>query len=143
MFARHAAKEQPLFQLKAVEVAGRYRAVLGKSRARTQTFIDFIGIADDDMSNASPGEFLFFEDIQDSCNTDLASYSFGVGDEPYKRNWCDVETLLHDTQRSLTAKGRACAVYRAARGNLVRAVKTNDHLWTAVKKLRSRLFGRA
>lgn len=143
LFARHAAKEHPLFQLKAVEVAGRYRAVLGKSRARTQTFIDFIGIAEDDMSNASPGEFLFFEDIQDSCNTDLAFYSFGVGDEPYKRNWCDVETRLYDTQHSLTAKGYACAAYRTARGTLVRTVKRNDRLWATVKKLRSRLFGRA
>lgn len=142
LFARHAAKQQPLFQLKAVDVAGRYRAVLGKSRAKSQTFIDFIGIADDDMSNASPGEFLFFEDIQDSCKTDLVSYSFGVGDEPYKRNWCDIETLLYDTQNSLTGKGRAYAAYRGIRGNFVRAVKKNGRLWTAVKKMRSRLFGR-
>ncbi len=77
--------------MKALEVAGTYRAVLGKSHAKGQTFIDFIGIADDELASTSPGEFLFFEDIQDSCNTDLSIYSFGIGDEPYKRSWCDIE----------------------------------------------------
>jgi CelD/BcsL family acetyltransferase involved in cellulose biosynthesis len=142
LFARHAEKTNPLFQLKALEVAGQYRAVLGKSRAKNVTFIDFIGIAEDELSNASPGEFLFFEDIRDSCETGLSVYSFGVGDEPYKRAWCDLEMKIHDTQISLTGKGQAYSGYLTMRGNLVRGIKKNDRLWTAVKKLRTRLRGR-
>lgn len=143
LFAAETAMTAPRFQLKALEVAGQYRAVLGKSRARHQTFIDFIGISDDELSSASPGEFLFFEDIQDSCATDLGIYSFGVGDEPYKRSWCDIEVPTHDTNVSLTARGRMYGSYLAGREQLVRTIKQNDMVWGHVKKARSRLFGRA
>ncbi|PSH67874.1 GNAT family N-acetyltransferase [Phyllobacterium brassicacearum] len=143
LFAAETHAAAPRFQLKALEVAGTYRAVLGKSHAKGQTFIDFIGIADDELASASPGEFLFFEDIQDSCNTDLSIYSFGIGDEPYKRSWCDIEIPTYDTNISLTTKGRMYAGYLAGRERLVQKVKQNDVVWARVKKVRSRLFGKA
>jgi len=142
LFANETSSASPRFQLKALEVAGQYRAVLGKSCAKGQTFIDFIGIAEDELANASPGEFLFFEDIQDSCKTDLAIYSFGIGDEPYKRSWSDIEVPTYDTDISLTIEGRMFAGYLAARGKLVRTIKQNDVVWAKVKKARSRLFGK-
>lgn len=142
VFADQTGSRSPRFQLKALEVAGQYRAVLGKSYATDQTFIDFIGIAEDEFVSASPGEFLFFEDIQDSCRTDLSIYSFGIGDEPYKRNWSDIEVPTYDTDISLTAKGRIFTGYLAARGRLVRAIKQNDAVWAVVKRMRSRFLGR-
>ncbi|HMF67612.1 MAG TPA: GNAT family N-acetyltransferase [Phyllobacterium sp.] len=142
LFSHEVQSEAPRFQLKALEVAGQYRAVLGKSYARNQTFIDFIGITEDELVSASPGEFLFFEDIQDSCKTDLAIYSFGIGDEPYKRSWSDIEVPSYDTEVSLTAKGQMFAGYLGARGKLVRSIKKNETVWAVVKKARSRLFGK-
>jgi CelD/BcsL family acetyltransferase involved in cellulose biosynthesis len=142
LFANDAGSASPRFQLKALEVAGQYRAVLGKSYAEGQTFIDFIGIAEDELVSASPGEFLFFEDIQDSCKTDLAVYSFGIGDEPYKRSWSDIEVPTYDTDISLTTKGKIFAFYLGARGKLVRTIKQNDVVWAKVKKARSRLLGK-
>ncbi|RCW85403.1 GNAT family N-acetyltransferase [Phyllobacterium bourgognense] len=142
LFAHEVQSAMPRFQLKALEAGGQYRAVLGKSYARKQTFIDFIGITEDELVSASPGEFLFFEDIQDSCKTDLAVYSFGIGDEPYKRSWSDIEVPSYDTDVSLTAKGRMFAGYLDARGKLVRRIKKNETVWAAVKKARSRLFGK-
>ncbi|CAN7502325.1 GNAT family N-acetyltransferase [Phyllobacterium sp. LjRoot231] len=138
----HEVQSATRFQLKALEVAGQYRAVLGKSYARNQTFIDFIGITEDELVSASPGEFLFFEDIQDSCKTDLAIYSFGIGDEPYKRSWSDIEVPSFDTEVSLTVKGRIFAGYLSARGKLVHSIKKNETVWAVVKKARSRLFGK-
>jgi CelD/BcsL family acetyltransferase involved in cellulose biosynthesis len=142
LFAAETSLAAPRFQLKALEVAGKYRAVLGKSYSKHQTFIDFIGISEDGLVSASPGEFLFFEDIRDSCNTDLAVYCFGVGDEPYKRSWTDIEAPTYDTDISLTTKGRMYAGYLAARGKLVRTVKQNDVIWATVRKARSHLFGK-
>ncbi len=142
LLAYEAGMVSPRFQLKALEVAGQYRAVLGKSYAKGQTFIDFIGIAEDELASASPGEFLFFEDIQDSCKTDLSVYSFGIGDEPYKRSWSDIEMPTYDTNVSLTAKGRIYAGYLTARGSLVHAIKHNELVWSYVKKARSRIFGK-
>jgi CelD/BcsL family acetyltransferase involved in cellulose biosynthesis len=142
LFAREAQSAAPRFQLKALEVSGQYRAILGKSYAKTQTFIDFIGITEDELVSASPGEFLFFEDIQDSCKSGLAVYSFGIGDEPYKRSWADLEVPSYDTDVALTAKGRLLSAYLGARGSLVRSIKKNEKVWATVKKARSRLFGK-
>lgn len=141
LFAAEIAARSPRFQLKALEVAGQYRAVLGKSHAGKQSFIDFIGITEDHLVSASPGEFLFFEDIEDSCKTDIAIYSFGIGDEPYKRSWSDIEMATYDTDVSLTAKGRIFKAYLRIRRRLIRTVKKNDVVWSKVKKLRSMLRG--
>lgn len=141
LFAEEVMATSPRFQLKALTVAGRYRAVLGKSYAARQTFIDFIGITEDDLVSASPGEFLFFEDIAASCETDLDIYSFGIGDEPYKRSWCDIELPTFDTDISLTAKGRIFQTWLRVRRKLVRMIKKNESVWSKVKKLRSIMRG--
>ncbi|MGH6859181.1 MAG: GNAT family N-acetyltransferase [Phyllobacterium sp.] len=141
LFAGAAAAASPAYQLKALEVDGKYRAVLGKSRAADQTFIDFVGITQDDLASTSPGEFLFFEDIQESCRSGPAVYSFGIGDEPYKRSWCDIELTTYDTAIGFSIKGRIYGVWLTMRNALVRAIKRNDLVWTKVKKLRARLRG--
>jgi CelD/BcsL family acetyltransferase involved in cellulose biosynthesis len=141
LFAEEAAAPSPRFQLKALKVAGQYRAVLGKSYAARQTFIDFVGITEDELVSASPGEFLFFEDIAASCQTGLNIYSFGIGDEPYKRSWCDIEMPTYDTDVSLTAKGRIFQAWLRIRRKLVRMIKKNGLVWSKVKKLRSILRG--
>lgn len=141
LFAEEVATPSPRFQLKALRVAGQYRAVLGKSYAARQTFIDFVGITEDELVSASPGEFLFFEDIAASSETDLEIYSFGIGDEPYKRSWSDIELPTYDTDISLTAKGRVFQAWLRVRRKLVRMIKKNDAVWARVKKLRSMLRG--
>ncbi|MHC1549365.1 GNAT family N-acetyltransferase [Phyllobacterium sp. K27] len=141
LFAEEVVGASHRFQLKALEVAGQYRAVLGKSYAARQTFIDFVGITEDDLVSASPGEFLFFEDIAASCETDLKVYSFGIGDEPYKRSWCDIERPTYDTDISLTAKGRIYEAWLRVRRKLVRTIKKNEFVWSKVKKLRSIMRG--
>ncbi|EJN06479.1 GNAT family N-acetyltransferase [Phyllobacterium sp. YR531] len=141
LFAEEVLNASPRFQLKALKVAGQYRAVLGKSYAASQTFIDFVGITEDDLVSASPGEFLFFEDIAASSETDLEVYSFGIGDEPYKRSWSDIELPTYDTDISLTAKGRVFQAWLRVRRKLVRMIKKNELVWSKVKKLRSMLRG--
>ncbi|MEK1890113.1 MAG: GNAT family N-acetyltransferase [Phyllobacterium sp.] len=141
LFVDETRSDSPRFQLRALEVAGKYRAVLGKSHARGQTFIDFVGIADDEFINTSPGEFLFYKDIEESCGSDLAIYSFGIGDEPYKRSWSDIETPTYDTDISLTARGRMHSFYLGTRGALVRRIKQNEKIWALVKSARTRLRG--
>jgi len=141
LFAEEAASPSPAFELRALEVANEYRAVLGKSHARDRTFIDFVGIADDELTSISPGEFLFYEDIEKSCGTDLAIYSFGIGDEPYKRSWSDLESPTFDTDFGLTARGQIYGIYLGARRTLVRRIKQSPKVWSFVKAARTRLRG--
>ena len=79
--------------------------------------------------------------IEDACNHGKAIYDFSVGDEPYKRSWCDVETWQFDTLLPLTAKGRAAWALATARAHAVRLVKSNAALWSLVKQLRTKVAG--
>lgn len=85
------------------------RAITGSIRCHDRLICEFGAIADDDMAFASPGEFLFFDNIEEACLQGYAVYDFSVGDEHYKRLWCDLEIAQFDVLVPLTAKGRAAA----------------------------------
>ena len=63
---------------------------------------------------------------------------FGVGDEPYKRAWCDVETQHFETVKGFGARGLAYAqLYRMA-GKAKLAIKRNAYVFGVIKRLRMR-----
>ena len=66
------------FVLHGLEVGGKLRAVTGSSRTAGRLICEFSAIADDEIAHASPGEFLFFANIQEACDEGLAVYDFGV-----------------------------------------------------------------
>ena len=105
LFAEAATDAEPKFVLNALEVGGTIRAVTGSSRSGDRLICDFAAIADDDLTQASPGDYLFYENIAEACRDKFAVFDFGVGDEPYKRHWCDIETEHFDVWAPLTARG--------------------------------------
>src|SRR5690606_35962981 len=115
-------------------------AVNGCSITDNSIVCEFGGIRDDG-NNSSPGYFLDFFCIEEACEAGKALYDFSVGDEAYKRSWCDVETWQFDTLLPLTAKGRALWAVEIARAHAVRLVKSNDALWSFVKQMRARIAG--
>ncbi len=133
-----AAKARPDFLLQALEVGGILRAVTGSSRAPRSIVCDFVAIAEDDLVTASPGDFLFFEAIREACDGGLAMFDFSVGDEAYKRRWCDIETRQFDVAVPLTGVGRLAVGLRQGLVGARRFVKSNPRLWNAVKALRRR-----
>ena len=144
LFGNAAETEaRPDFLLQALEVGGIVRAVTGSSRSPTSIVCDFAAIAEDELSAASPGDFLFFENIREACENGLAIFDFSVGDEGYKRQWCDIETFQFDVAVPLTAKGRLAVAWRHGLVGAKRFVKSNPRLWNAVKTLRRRDGGRS
>ena len=95
--------------LHGLEVGGKLRAVTGSSRCGDRLICEFGAIADDEVAFASPGEFLFFDNIRKPATTAFAIYDFSVGDEPYKRLWCDLDIKQFDALMPLTMKGPALA----------------------------------
>lgn len=138
LFVGALGADQPDFVLDALEVGGTLRAVTGSSRCGSRLVCEFGAIREDDLAYASPGDFLFFENIQRACRDGFAVYDFSVGDEPYKRLWCDLEIRQFDALVPLTAKGRLPAIARRASSRVTSWVKNNPALWTMVKKLRQR-----
>jgi CelD/BcsL family acetyltransferase involved in cellulose biosynthesis len=139
----HAAEQQsPNFELQVLEVNGKIRSLIGKSISKSGPTVEFSAIADDELMTASPGEFLFYEDIKKNCESGRDIYSFGIGDEPYKREWCDIQSSIYDTIIPLTAKGKAFTALQSARSKVVAAIKGNPRLWQLAKTLRSKLARR-
>jgi CelD/BcsL family acetyltransferase involved in cellulose biosynthesis len=66
----------------------------------------------------------------------LALYDFSVGDEPYKRLWCDREIVQYDVLVPLSLKGRALAGTLRAVTAAKAVVKNNRTLWKLAKRLR-------
>lgn len=129
----------PPFELCALEVGGKLLAVTGNSIAGKRMICDFAAIADEVEINASPGEFLHFENISRACADGFSVYDFSVGDEPYKRHWCTIETTHFDVWTPLSMKGRMIAAGKKPVSMLKRMVKRNDLIWRALKTLRAKL----
>lgn len=138
LFVGALGPDRPDFVLDALEVGGKLRAVTGSSRRGNRLICEFGAIREDDLAQASPGDFLFFENIQRACRDGYSVYDFSVGDEPYKRLWCNLESRQHDVFVPLTMKGRLLALARRTTNRAKAWVKNNRTLWALVKKLRKR-----
>lgn len=133
----------PPFVLHGLEVGGTLRAVTGSSRSGDRLVCEFGAIAEDDLAFASPGEFLFYENIREACDQGFDIYDFSVGDEPYKRLWCNIETRHLDVVVPVSARGRVLAAGLSGMTALKRAIKQNRMVWALVKRLRRQTAGPA
>jgi CelD/BcsL family acetyltransferase involved in cellulose biosynthesis len=142
LFRDALAGSPPPFVLHALEVDGKLRAVTGSSRSRNRLVCEFGAIAEDDIAGASPGDFLFFENIAEACGQGLDIYDFSVGDEPYKRLWCDIETRHFEVVVPLTAKGRVLALGLRLKAGIKAWIKNSPAVWKLVKLVRRRAAGK-
>lgn len=137
LFHDALAQAPPPFVLHGLEVGGRLRAVTGSSRVGRTVTCQFSAIAEDELSQYSPGAFLFYLNIEDACAEGMAIYDFSVGDEHYKRQWSDIEQVQFDVFLPLTAKGRLLAAADGALARAKRGINASPRLRDAVKKLRA------
>jgi CelD/BcsL family acetyltransferase involved in cellulose biosynthesis len=143
LFSQASTEREPRFFLHGLEVGGKLRAVTGSSRHGRRIICEFGAIAEDELAHASPGDFLFFENIKETCDEGLSVYDFSVGDEPYKRVWCDIETRHFDVLVPLTAKGRLLAAAMRATNRAKAFLKSYPAVWRLTKPLRKRTVGTA
>ncbi|MEW6633438.1 MAG: GNAT family N-acetyltransferase [Pseudomonadota bacterium] len=143
LFTAALAEDKPTFLLHGLEVAGKLRAVTGSSRSGKRLICEFGAIAEDDLAFSSPGDFLFFDNIQEACEMGFDIYDFSVGDEPYKRLWCDVEVQHFEVLAPLTLKGRALAMSTRQGARAKSFIKNNPTIWKLTKMLRRKAAGQA
>jgi CelD/BcsL family acetyltransferase involved in cellulose biosynthesis len=141
LFTDALAEDRPSFVLHGLEVAGKLRAITGSSRSGKRLICEFGAIAEDDLGHTSPGDFLFFDNIQEACETGFEVYDFSVGDEPYKRLWCDIETQHFEVLIPLTLKGRALALTLRQSAQLKAFIKNSPTVWKLTKTLRRKAAG--
>lgn len=143
LFTDALTEEKPSFVLHGLEVAGKLRAITGSSRSGKRLICEFGAIAEDDLGHTSPGDFLFFDNIQEACETGFEVYDFSVGDEPYKRLWCDIESQHFEVLVPLTLKGHALASALRQGARAKAFIKNNPTVWKLTKMLRRKAAGQA
>jgi len=141
LFAGALAETPRPFVLHGLEVGDALRAVTGSSRLGARLICEFGAIADDELVHASPGDFLFFDNIEEACRQNMSVYDFSVGDEPYKRMWCDIETRHFDVVIPLSAKGGMLAARMRLAARLKAFVKNRPLIWRLAKLVRRRAAG--
>lgn len=141
VFTQSLSENQPRFLLHGLEVAGKLRAITGSSRSGKRLICEFGAIADDDLGHASPGDFLFFDNIEEACEAGFEIYDFSVGDEPYKRLWCDIEIQHFEVLIPLTTKGRVLALSLRQNARLKAFIKNSPTIWKLTKMLRRKAVG--
>lgn len=116
---------------------GHIAAIAGLSRKGDHVICQFSSIDETICPEASPGELLFWLMIEQSCREGASVFDFGVGDQPYKRNWCTQETVQHDMLIPLTWKGSLMRPLLIGVTRAKAAIKRNPHLYTMAQRWRS------
>ena len=137
LFGTGAPDLKAPFRLDALMVGGDILAVAGSSMRHGANIVEF-GAVRAHEPTLSPGDFLFHQMIRRACEDGAQVFDFGVGDEPYKRAWCDLETQHFDTVKGFGARGLAYAHVYMAASAAKRVIKRNTYLFELVKRLRMR-----
>ncbi|MGN6572860.1 MAG: GNAT family N-acetyltransferase, partial [Pseudolabrys sp.] len=96
---------------------------------------------DGDASRFGPGAAHLHDLLRNAIERGFTTYDFTIGDEPYKRDWCDGVIPLYDHYAAASARGAVLCAPMMAKARLKRLIKQNPALWDAFRHIRS-LAGR-
>lgn len=125
-------------ELHALKINDDFAAIAACTVHDGRLTVEF-GTYHPDYAHAGPGEQLYFRLIESAANRGLKEFDFGIGDERYKRSWCDIETWHQDTFVALSTKGKLTRVAKQMRSAAVRSLKSNEQIWNTAKAARRKL----
>jgi CelD/BcsL family acetyltransferase involved in cellulose biosynthesis len=99
---------------------------------------------DGEVSRFGPGAAHLHDVMRYAIEHGYRIFDFTIGDEPYKRDWCDGTVRLYDHVAAMSWPGRAVYAPMMARRWLKRQIKQTPLLWNAFSWARataSRLRG--
>ena len=92
---------------------------------------------DGETSRFGPGAAHLRELLRYAIERGLSRFDFTIGDEPYKRDWCDIEQQLFDYSAATSLRGLPAAAMASGWSRAKRAIKKSAPMWNAVVRLRS------
>ncbi|MFZ3033035.1 MAG: GNAT family N-acetyltransferase [Parvibaculum sp.] len=90
-----------------------------------------------EFANRGPGMIQLMTLMQRAIETGHTEFDFTVGDEGYKSEWCEVETLLFDHVAATTVRGLLTRLPKASFLKVKRFIKQTPVLWQAFTRLRA------
>ncbi len=135
IFSQSLEQSTSEFELHVLKVAGEAAAITGNSILGDRLTVQFTAVDDTDPS-VSHGEFHYFQMISNACARGIKTFSFGVGDERFKRSWCDIEIPQYNSAIALTLKGAAASQIDNLKTSAKRWVKSNKRVYEFLKNRR-------
>lgn len=90
-----------------------------------------------EMGACSPGTVHLQELMKLFLERGFTTFDFNIGDEPYKREWFDVETKMYDYVAPASLRGHVVAAMMRVSREIKRFIKRNPSIWPAIRKARS------
>jgi CelD/BcsL family acetyltransferase involved in cellulose biosynthesis len=94
---------------------------------------------DHEMSKFGPGAAHLHDLMSHAIARGCTVFDFTIGDERYKRDWCESDLKLYDYVAMATARGAVVAGPLLALGAAKRWIKQTPAVWNAVSKVRAML----
>ena len=91
---------------------------------------------DGDLARFGPGAAHLHDLMRYAIENGCRIFDFTIGDERYKRDWCDTELALYDYIAPVTWRGALAAAPRLAGQKLKRWIKQTPMLWATAVKIR-------
>ena len=92
---------------------------------------------DGDVSRYGPGAAHLHDLLHYAIDRGLHIFDFTIGDERYKRDWCDTELKLYDYIEPATWRGALVAMPMLAKLRFKRWIKQTPVLWNAFSAARA------
>lgn len=138
MFLASMKLDEKVHELYMLKAGDEIAAIMGCTVNNGHLTVEF-STFNPKFAHSGPGEQLFYLAIEQAANRGLSIFDFGVGDERFKRSWCDVETWHKDTFIAVSARGQLTRIAKQMRSTMVRSLKSNKHLWKTAKAARRKL----
>tara|TARA_E500000305_G_scaffold109526_1_gene114810 strand:- start:90 stop:1301 length:1212 start_codon:yes stop_codon:yes gene_type:complete len=90
----------------------------------------------------APGVQALVEVMRWAVNKGVETFDFTIGDEPYKYEWCEIQSDLYDHLQAKTFRGALLLFKTKLLLALKRKIKHTPLLWETFTKLRTRIFGK-
>lgn len=92
---------------------------------------------DGDLARLGPGRAHLHEIIRHAFACRLKRFDFTIGDEPYKRDWCDAEVRVFDHLAAATWRGSVVVALMLAFRRTKRLIKQTPLLWKVFSRTRA------
>jgi CelD/BcsL family acetyltransferase involved in cellulose biosynthesis len=106
-------------------------------RFRDSYYLVLSSYDDGEISRFGPGRAHLQELMRSAIAKGFRRFDFTVGDEPYKRDWSDIELKLYDYLAANTPRGRLAVAMVTAFLRTKRFIKQTPALWHAFSKARA------
>jgi CelD/BcsL family acetyltransferase involved in cellulose biosynthesis len=94
---------------------------------------------DGEIARFGPGRAHLHELLRHAIDCGFRRFDFTIGDEPYKRDWSDIEVRLCDHLEAVSLRGTMVVAMATAYRRTKRFIKQTPVLWHAYSKVRGML----